>query len=521
LRNSRLQSRYIEWALFVLILATGAALRLWNIGERSLWLDEGISLGFIGTPIGEMNRLLTLDVHPPLYYWALRGWMAVGEGVTWGRLLSALLSIATLPVAYAFGRLLAGRGAVLIGMGLLAVAPMGAHYGQELRMYALQSLLTTGMMATGLLAIRRPSNWRIAGSVVLGVAACYTHYFSAVFLIGFLAVLPWVKTEGEKGYGCSTVRAAVFALFAAVLYWPWLSTAIAHVFANSFAGMHAAAAPGSSWVDFQQRMIEALLGLMPSFPLSHHLPSSMAGSSVKLTVAQATLIVLFVLLLTGLAALRRKQDSRLGLAAFLGIPVLLLAAYEMCGGRMYARLLLPLLPIGFVCAGAGLLAIRHRGLKWFAGVLVGSVLLASSVSAGRYDLRDVTRDFAGQISMDSQLSETLSRPPIPVLHADVKSFWPMRAYDSVPSRHKLLSGPDAPALPRLVCGGEVMARAGFLDDHECVFVIYLEWTFDPKLREQTEKTWFQSGWQEVDSQRVRRAIKSGELVLYRRAAPSQ
>ncbi len=519
--KSRLQSPVVHWALFVLILAGGAALRLWNIDERSLWLDEGISLGFTGTPAGEMNRLLTLDVHPPLYYWTLRAWMAIGSGVTWGRLLSALLSIATLPVVYAVGKLLSGRGAALIAMALLAIAPMATHHGQELRMYGLQSLLTTGMMALGLLAIRRPSNWRIAGTVVLGVAACYTHYFSAVFLIGFLAILPWVKREEETGHGRATIRAAVFSLLAALLYWPWLSTAIAHVFANSFAGMHAAAASGSPWIDFQQRMIEATQGLMPSFPLAHHLPSGRMALAMRTTVAQTTLVILFALLLAGLIALRQKRNARLGLAAFVGIPVLLLAAYEMCGGRMYARLLLPLLPIAFVCIGAGIVATRHRGLKWAAGLLVGLVLLASSILAGQYDLRDVTRSFADQISMQSEMIKADTHPPVPVLHADVKSFWTIRAYDSDPGRHRLLCGPGTPALPRLVCGDDVMARAGYLDDLDYVYVMYLEWSSNPSLRARTEKTWFQTGWREASSWKAGRKIKHGELVLYQRTSSTQ
>ena len=518
LANER--GRGVHAALFFLILALGLALRFWELDKRSLWHDEGHSLAFVRLPAREMTRALAFDDHPPLYYWALRAWMAAGEGVGWGRLFSALCSFATLPVAYALARGLAGRGAALGAMALLAVSPQAVYYGQELRMYALQSLFTTAMMALGLAALRRPSAARIGSTIVFGVLACYTHYFSALFLLGFLAVLPWAGREGEPDAGRGAVRAALGAVLAAALYLPWLPTAMSHVLVNSLRGLKAAAPAPSPDVAFLERALETSLGFVPAFPFdSWVLASPGALSQVRHWTAMVFSGALLAFFLLGLLRLRCEPRAKAFLAAFLVIPWLLAAAFQACGGRFYPRFVVPMLPLGFACAAAGIGAFAQRWRRWgaAAAVAMGAVMLASTTAMLGSDIRDVSRDMAAELAR--LRAEFRGRPAggAPVLHAQAHSFWTLMGYDPTPGRHRFLAGPQTPALARLMYGRAVQIRPAELAHYDELWVAYSEWgPGPPQLRRRIEPLWFGEGWRVDLSVAAARYNKRMQLVLYSR-----
>ena len=59
----------------LLILLGGTALRLFRLGADSLWYDETVSTFLAGSPLPELIRHTAGDIHPPLYYALLRGWL--------------------------------------------------------------------------------------------------------------------------------------------------------------------------------------------------------------------------------------------------------------------------------------------------------------------------------------------------------------------------------------------------------------------------------------------------------------
>ncbi len=59
----------------LLILLGGTALRLFRLGADSLWYDETVSTYLAGSPLLELIRHTAGDIHPPLYYALLRGWL--------------------------------------------------------------------------------------------------------------------------------------------------------------------------------------------------------------------------------------------------------------------------------------------------------------------------------------------------------------------------------------------------------------------------------------------------------------
>jgi uncharacterized membrane protein len=131
-------ARATSWLPLIAIVLVGLALRLYDIGAKSLWLDEAFSVWMGWQPLGDLWRYVVwLDQHPPLYYTLLHLWMALGDGEAIVRGFSALWSVLTLPVMYLLGARIGGRAMGLLAALILSLAPLHVGFAQDARMYAM------------------------------------------------------------------------------------------------------------------------------------------------------------------------------------------------------------------------------------------------------------------------------------------------------------------------------------------------------------------------------------------------
>ena len=78
--TSRFLNRRDRVAVLVILLAA-FCLRLWGLGEKSLWLDEIMTVENASRPFGQMiEHLEKFDAHPPLYQALVWLWLRVGRG---------------------------------------------------------------------------------------------------------------------------------------------------------------------------------------------------------------------------------------------------------------------------------------------------------------------------------------------------------------------------------------------------------------------------------------------------------
>jgi mannosyltransferase len=183
----------------VALTLLAALVRLPTLAQQSFWLDEGYTERLVRMSFGGMLQTIPrTESTPPLYYAVAWVWTRLFGFSEFGlRSMSALAGIATIPVAYALARRLAGRPAAAVAGLLLAVSPLMVWFSQEARAYALATLLATitVLCVVGWLQERRRGwlvGWAVAGA--LGVA---THYF-VVFVIGpELALLWWGSRRGR------------------------------------------------------------------------------------------------------------------------------------------------------------------------------------------------------------------------------------------------------------------------------------------------------------------------------------
>jgi len=137
-------------ALLVVLLLLGFGLRVHRLGEQRVWWDEGWSVWAARFPVADILRETGNDVHPPLYFTLLHGWRAIsGDSEAGLRRLSAYLGLLTVAATYALGRSMArgllspgaARAVGLLAGLLLAVSRFAIAWSQEIRMYALATLL--------------------------------------------------------------------------------------------------------------------------------------------------------------------------------------------------------------------------------------------------------------------------------------------------------------------------------------------------------------------------------------------
>lgn len=177
-----------------LLFAAALGLRLYGLGTQSLWFDEIYTWFVARLPWQEGWQFLVADgVHPPLFYWLFKLWLA-----PWGphpaewilRFPSALIGAASVPALYFLGRRWFGENTGLLAALLLAVSPFNIWYSQEARMYSLVVLLA--ILVMGLYGLARQSgSRRIWGAFLLASACGYmVHYFALLLpLVQFTYIL--------------------------------------------------------------------------------------------------------------------------------------------------------------------------------------------------------------------------------------------------------------------------------------------------------------------------------------------
>ncbi|MEZ4640839.1 MAG: glycosyltransferase family 39 protein, partial [Caldilineaceae bacterium] len=160
------------WFLGAIILV-GGGLRMLLLAQKGMWLDETFSVWMADRPIGEMMHwIVRIDQHPPLYYLLLHFWIALGDDTAYHvRLLSALFSVATIPVIYLIGKRLANASVALAAATILAFSPYHIYYAQETRMYTLLALNAgAAIYALVRLLTGSRSRWDWAAFVVFSAA---------------------------------------------------------------------------------------------------------------------------------------------------------------------------------------------------------------------------------------------------------------------------------------------------------------------------------------------------------------
>ncbi len=202
-----------------LATAVAAALRLPFLGAESWWFDETYTVGVVRAgSLGELwERIGASESTPPLFYlltW-LVGKLAGSDGEATLRTVSALATIAAVPVAYAALRRLIGWRAALGAAAIVAVSPvLTSGYALDARAYGL--LVLVSLLSVWALAalLERPRPVAFALWALAAAAVIWTHWFGGFLVLGEAVALLWLAPAARRAtvLACAGVGAALLPL---------------------------------------------------------------------------------------------------------------------------------------------------------------------------------------------------------------------------------------------------------------------------------------------------------------------
>lgn len=342
-----------------LLALLGFALRLHRLDFQPLWGDEGWSFYFAAFSLPELLAQTARDIHPPLYYLLLKGWLAwLGNGPETARLLSVATGTLLIPLTYAAAARLSDRLAGVAAAATVTVAPFAVYYAQEVRMYSLVTLLGLASVYFFQRSLAGDRRSRLV-YVAVTAAALYTMYY-AVFIPLFQAF-----------YLLGRYRRALFrrpafrALLAAGgLYLPWIVYA---------------AFPLVTYVG-GKRIADADAPLDPLTFLARHVVAFSLGHLPETLLPYAWVALAFA----GVAGLglRAWPAGRRGLIGlYLAAPLAggwLINLFYPFNPRFFERTLMLAAPAWWLLVGAGLVWIWRRQYL-LLGTAAGLLLLLSSI----------------------------------------------------------------------------------------------------------------------------------------------
>ncbi|MGI8913039.1 MAG: hypothetical protein ACR2JY_04480 [Chloroflexota bacterium] len=377
------------WALSLLLLVAWGA--HWHTFSRpELGLDGALSVDLARSPLGDMLNFNARDVHPPLFYALLKGWLwLTGAHYLTAKYIAIAASLPTLPLLYQLGRRLLPARAGGVAVLLLAVAPATLFLAPTVRdfslglsLYFASTVVTLDLCVHPSLPPSRP-RIRLLALALLTMAALLTWYFQ-LFLLGTEAVVLL--------YAHRRVVAAHLALIAGtVLALPWYVYVIPHITGKLTAGTTtfgsapqlphrldllnglARALFGEPWsggaaLALAGWLLALVIGLLTMSPVPRRRAASMAQRAGTGRCLPAAELFLYLALVTGatevaLTTLRWSDVGALGRYVLPLLPFLaLLQARALTNPRLLLRLL----------ATAGLVVFVPIQLIWFHSLATGT-----------------------------------------------------------------------------------------------------------------------------------------------------
>jgi len=378
--------RRFEWAIAAGLLALAAALCLYRLGARSIWLDEAAALRIAQVP--HFKALLSDGGNMAAYYLFLKGWLVFGHTGWIARLPSVIFSVVAAGLFFLLARRLFGLRVAATATLLLAINSSYVRYAQESRSYALELMLVVAawlVLALGLES--RKLRWFLLWGL-LDALAVATHLFAVFFLpaqLASLLLLPKGSVPMKRilsGLGVLLAGAA-----------PILFIAVRN------GGAHIGWIPPLSIATFRQAIL--FLGGANFEPTSH---KALYLISLVVLVAGAA-----GLAMGGWGAVRSLRIHGRSLRAWCwGMPVFWLivplagaTAVSVVRPLMVPRYFLALLPAGSLLMAIALCRLRRPAYVCAASVLLAALGLsgvARSYGAGEWGWRQATKHLAAEAS---------------------------------------------------------------------------------------------------------------------------
>ena len=146
-----------RWMLAVSLLTLVAlALRLFHIGNESLWLDEAYTLLFSRLPVDRVVLVGGSHEHPPFYYLLVYVLLTIHDSPLMPRFIAAVAGALSVPTLYGLGSRLFSPVAGFIAQTLFVIT--ADHDMMAITRFVSASVITNAITAAGTTAPDVPSH---------------------------------------------------------------------------------------------------------------------------------------------------------------------------------------------------------------------------------------------------------------------------------------------------------------------------------------------------------------------------
>jgi mannosyltransferase len=210
--------------ILTLLVIVAFSIRITAIFNWDSYLfDEQISVSIAQKPLEQMWSYLRWEMHPPLHYYYLHGWIkAFGASEISGRVSSLVLGLLSIIAIYFLGKeIFKSKKTGLYASFLVAISSFQSFYSIWTRMYMLFFLFSILSFYFLLKALRqdKTKDWILTGLFVL--LALYSHLTTLAIPAIMLVFVLYLKFKNE----ITTQQVKRFAMMLGInflLFLPWL-----------------------------------------------------------------------------------------------------------------------------------------------------------------------------------------------------------------------------------------------------------------------------------------------------------
>ena len=208
-------------------MGLGTFFIFYNLGTKSLWLDEINGLQIASQPFPRMISSIIGSDHPPLFHFIQHFFLAPGYDEFSARLPAAVFGVLSILAIFILGRNTLGEIEGLMGAALLATSAINIANAQNARNYSFFVFLSILSLNSFYLAFWKNRKGHYWFWVVLNVLAVYAHYFGLflVFSEVAFALVYFIRTR-RKIRELSELRHLIWgSLITGIAFLPWVYAA--------------------------------------------------------------------------------------------------------------------------------------------------------------------------------------------------------------------------------------------------------------------------------------------------------
>lgn len=211
------------------ILFIGLFLRVYDLGNESIWLDEGYSIRYANLNLPQIISLQDNGL-PPLYYIILHWWIHLfGDSEFSIRFPSVIFGFFAILMIYKIGSQIFDKDVGVLSSLLLGLSIFHIHYSQEARTYSLSVLLTLLSMYFFMKLLKKRSHIALIGYILFSILLMYSHVFGLFIIISQNIYLFTLFLLSKEDYKLNLKKWILIQTVLIALFAPWIKSLIIQV----------------------------------------------------------------------------------------------------------------------------------------------------------------------------------------------------------------------------------------------------------------------------------------------------